>query len=200
MNLVSIYSVPLWQSDYPNFLDCKEIFLNSVQEYKKQNPSIQKTNIVGYTSPSTLHHLEELKPLFEYICQIAFKACADLDFVDCDVAITESWLNVNDSRQCMNIEHIHGEVFSGVFYLKAPGGSGKLVLQNRALNPMWDGCSLISRKNQFTAEKVMIEPMEGTILIFPSYLPHSVLTNDHDDERISISFNLIALPKGSNIN
>ena len=43
----------------------------------------------------------------------------------------------------------------------------------------------------------MIEPEEGSILFFPSYLPHSVTTNNHDEERISISFNVIALPKGS---
>ena len=32
---------------------------------------------------------------------------------------------------------------------------------------------------------------------FISGLLHSVETNNHDEERISISFNLIALPKGT---
>ena len=58
-------------------------------------------------------------------------------------------------------------------------------------------CSLTSQKNQFTGESIRIEPIEGNIILFPSYLPHSVETNNHDDERISISFNVIALPKGS---
>ena len=50
----------------------------------------------------------------------------------------------------------------------------------------------------FTKEPVIrIEPVEGNIILFPSYLPHSVETNNHDEERISISFNLIALPKGT---
>ncbi|NBW70846.1 MAG: hypothetical protein EBR32_05505, partial [Bacteroidetes bacterium] len=43
---------------------------------------------------------------------------------------------------------------------------------------------------------IKIEPEEGSIVIFPSYLPHLVEPNNHDDERISISFNVIALPKG----
>lgn len=196
MNLMQIYSVPLWQSDYPEFEEYKEPFLTTIRTYKDQNPSTHKSNVFGYHSPETLHSVPELRPLFEYICQMGFKAVADLDFIDCDIAITSAWLNINDTRQCMNSEHVHGDVFSGVFYLKAPEGSGKLVLQNPAINRMWKGCSLTSHKNQFTGESIRIEPAEGSILLFPSYLPHSVEPNNHDDERISISFNLIALPKG----
>ena len=192
-----IYSVPLWQSEYPEFDEHKEIFLNAVRTYKEQNPSVQKSNIAGYHSPETLQGVEELRPLFEYLCQLGFKAVGDLDFVDCDIALTSAWLNVNDTRQCMNGEHVHGDVFSGVFYLQAPEESGKLVLQNPAINRMWNGCALTAQKNQFTGESIRIEPVEGNIILFPSYLPHSVETNNHDEERISISFNLIALPKGT---
>ena len=130
---------------------------------------------------------------------MGFKAVADLDFIDCDVVMPAAWLNVNDSRQCMNSDHIHGGVFSGVFYLQTPEGSGKLVLQNPAINRMWLGCSLSPRKNKFTGISTRIEPVEGNIILFPSYLPHSVETNNHDEERISISFNLLAFPKGANI-
>lgn len=199
MNLMSIYSVPLWTSEYPEFDEYKEIFLDSIKTYRQQNPTkeIPRSNIGGYQSPDTLQGVLELEPLFQYICQMGFKAVADLDFIECDIALTSAWLNINDTRQCMNIEHVHGEVFSGVFYLKAPKESGKLVLQNPAINRMWKGCALTSHKNQFTAETIRIEPAEGNIILFPSYLPHSVETNNHDEERISISFNMIALPKGS---
>lgn len=194
-----IYSVPLWQSEFPEFEEHKELFLSVVKEYKAQNPTKEtpRSNVAGYQSPSTIQGEEELRPLFEYICQMAYKAVADLDFIDCDIALTEAWLNVNDSRQCMNTEHIHGEVFSGVFYLQAPEGSGKLSIVNPGINKMWKGCELVSQKNQFTGESIRIEPIEGNIILFPAYLPHSVETNDHDEERISISFNIIALRKGS---
>ena len=191
-----IYSVPIWQSEYPEFEDHKEIFLSAIKDYKNENPSIKKSNIAGYHSPETLHGVEEFRPLFEYICQLGMKAVADLNFVECDVALTSAWLNINDTRQCMNSEHIHGDVFSGVFYLSAPEESGKLVLQNPAINHMWSGCALTSQKNEFTGESIRIEPIDGNIILFPSYLPHSVETNNHDEARIAISFNLIALPKG----
>lgn len=194
-----IYSVPFWQSEYPEFEDHKEVFLKAVREYKEQNPTKEtpRSNISGYQSPDTVQHIPELRPLFEYICQMAFRACADLDFIDSDVAVTASWLSVNDTRQCMNSEHVHCDVFSGVFYLHTPEGSGHLTVKNPGLNRMWDGCQLTKKKNQFTGENIRIEPVEGNIILFPSYLPHGVETNNHDEERISISFNLIALPKGS---
>jgi len=200
MNLMPIYSTPLWQSEYPNFEEEKETIFKALEEYRNQTPTKEtpRSNIAGYQSPSTLQNsVEELRPLFEYICQMAYKAIADLDFIDCDIALTEAWLNVNDSRQCMNSQHVHGEVFSGVFYVQAPEGSGKLSIVNPGINNMWAGCPLVSQKNQFTGESIRIEPVEGNIILFPSYLPHSVETNDHDEERISISFNIIALPKGS---
>jgi len=197
MNLISIYSTPLWQSEYPNFEEHKKEFLDVVKKYKENNPSVQRSNIFGYHSPETLQEVSELKPLFEYICQMGFKAVVDLDFIECDIAMTSAWLNVNDTRQCMNNEHVHGDVFSGVFYLSAPEESGRLVLRNSAINSMWMGCDLTTNKNQYTGETIRVEPVEGNIILFPSYLPHSVETNNHDEERISISFNLIALPKGT---
>jgi len=195
MNLMPIYSVPLWQAEYPEFEEHKETFLSAVKDYKEKNPS--KENVSGYQSPDTLQHVAELRPLFEYICKMAFKACAQLDFINCDIAITSAWLNINDSRQCMKSEHVHGDTFSGVFYLQIPEESGKLSISNPAINRMWGGCRLTSNKNEFTAESIKIEPVEGNIIFFPSYIPHAVETNNHDEERISISFNLIALPQGS---
>lgn len=198
MNLIQIYSVPFWQSEYLEFENDKENFLNVVEEYRKKNlPEDKKsTNIIGNKYANNLHHIVELKNLFEDICKLGFKACADLNFVECDIAITSAWLNVNFSRQCMSNNHVHKNTFSGVFYLKAPEESGKLVIENPSINKMWDGCDLALEKNQFTAESVKIEPIEGNIILFPSYLPHSVETNNHDEERISISFEMIALPKG----
>lgn len=197
MNLISLYSIPIWQSEYPEFEENKELFLNIAEKYKQETPKKNlSTNVHGYQSIETLHQVSELSSLFQYICDMCFKSTMDLDFVECDIALTSAWLNVNDSRQCKNLKHIHKDTFSGVFYLKVPDKSGNLIFENCAVNPMWNGLNLCSQKNQFTASTVNIDPIEGNIILFPSYLPHLVENNEHDEERISISFNLIALPKG----
>ena len=134
MNLMPIYSTPLWQSELSEFEDLKADFISAAKEFRKDNPtSDSKSNVFGYQSAPTLQQSQVFAPLYEYVCQMAFKACADLDFDDVDIAITGAWLNVNDSRQCMNHDHIHGDVFSGVFYISAPEGSGKLVITNPSI-------------------------------------------------------------------
>ena len=85
MDLIPIYSVPMWQGSYPEFRDHKKLFLDVVKKYKEENDKSEfRSSINGYQSPQTLHQVEELRPLFEYICQLGFKAVADLEFVDCD--------------------------------------------------------------------------------------------------------------------
>lgn len=199
MNLMPIYSTPIWQSEYAEFEEQKDIILDACRRYRQENPEPDRTSsICGYQSPKFLHSKEELAPLFNYISTLANHAAEDLNFAERNIFITSSWVNYNDSRQAMNSQHIHGDVFSGVFYLKVPEGSGKLSIVNPGINMMWMGFDLTTEKNQFTAESVKIEPEEGQILLWPSYLPHSVETNDHDDERISISFNVIMIPKDEN--
>ncbi len=196
MELASIFSTPIWMSVYPDFEEHKETFLSCVRNFKNNNPQENKSNVAGYHSPETLQTEEQLRPLFQYVCEMAMQAVQDLNFIDNNIFLTSAWVNFNDTRQCMNSEHIHGEILSGVFYLKVPPESGKLVISNPGMNRLWGGIQLVKEKNQFTGEMMKIEPEEGSIILFPSYLPHSVETNNHDDERISISFNLMVLPEG----
>lgn len=196
MSLMPIYSTPFWSAELSDFDSKKQEFLKAVRRFKANNPSITKSNISGYHSPETLQGEPELRPVFEFICSIALQAIGDLNFIECDVFLTSAWVNFNDTRQAMNNEHIHDQTFSGVFYLSTPPESGRLVVYNPGLNRLWSGCSLTREKNQFTGDILRIEPQEGNVLLWPAYLPHSVETNNHDEERISISFNILALPKG----
>lgn len=197
MELLPIYSTPVWMSSLPEFEERKEIFLSCVRKFRENNKYGEiKSNIGGYHSPPTLQGEEELRPIFEYACEMALQATQDLNFVPSDVFLTNACVSFNDTRQCMNSQHTHSEVLSGVFYLNIPPESGKLVLVNPGMNSLWSGCALTENKNQFTGENIKIEPEEGGFVLFPSYLPHSVETNNHDDERISISFNMMVFPKG----
>ena len=199
MNLTSIYSTTIWQAEFPGFEENKAQFIQAIRDLKEKYPEgVNKSNLFGYHSHDQIHNEEQrIHPLLHYVGEMVLKAAEDLEFISVDVALTSVWFNINDSRQCMNAEHIHGDTFSGVFYLKAPEGSGRLVLQNPGINRLWQGLSLVERKNQFTGEKISIAPVEGNVVMFPSYLPHWVEPNTHDDERISISFNAICLPEGS---
>jgi uncharacterized protein (TIGR02466 family) len=197
MNIVQVYSTPLWNSELPDFDTHQETFVKAARNFRKSNPEgVNKSNVGGsYQSPMNLTTEPAFGPLFEFVAQMGMKAAFDMQFVQCDTYLTAAWVNFNDRRSAVNYDHVHQDTFSGVFYLKVPPKSGKLVLTNPGMNPLWQGAMLTDSKNKFNADKLRIEPAEGQIYLWPSYLPHGVEPNDHDDERISISFNVICVPK-----
>ena len=38
--------------------------------------------------------------------------------------------------------------------------------------------------------RMVVNPTEGELILFPGWLDHGVQTNDTDDERVSVSFNI----------
>ena len=48
----------------------------------------------------------------------------------------------------------------------------------------------IGELNELSTNIVRIKPEEGNLLLFPSYLHHSVEENLSDEDRIVISFNI----------
>jgi len=196
MNIIQVFSTPIWSSPLPYFKEERQNFIDCVSSFKERNPEgIHKSNIGGYHSPMTLTKETKLSPLFEYACQMAIKANFDNQFEDCNVHITSAWVNFNDNRAAHNSEHVHTDTYSGVFYLQIPEKSGQISFTNPGMNKLWQGLACGEEKNKFTAEHLKFEPKEGDLFLWPSYLPHSVLPNNHDDVRISISFNIISIPK-----
>ena len=196
MNIVQVFATPIWASAFPEFKERKQEFLKAAYAYRKNHPeSDQRSNFSGYESQKNLTSEEVFFPLFDFAAQMAIKANFDNQFDDCDVYVTSAWLNINDNRAAHHCEHIHTDTYAGVFYLKAPDKSGKISFTNTSLNKLWQGNLLRKERNKFNAEHLRFEANEGQIYIWPAYLPHSVLPNDHDEERISISFNIISIPK-----
>ena len=105
----------------------------------------------------------------------------------------ESLKNISEF---VNTPHVHSDTFSGIFYVKAPEGSGELVFQNNPLLQMWEGNRFRNKETLTDYVSVLkITPIEGQLILWHSYVTHYVLQNNHDDERISISFNISCVPK-----
>lgn len=103
------------------------------------------------------------------------------------VKIFTSWLNIFEKNQVIGL-HEHGyqpNTFSGCYYHKTPTGSG--LIQFKSTNPF-----VISfpHKAENYNNLVNVEPEEGMILLFPSWLMHKVLPNKTSEARISLAFNI----------
>jgi len=100
------------------------------------------------------------------------------------------WANINP-KGSYNTAHDHpGCDLSGVYYVKVPKGE----CGNIAFN---DPRSALTYGNSFVVERyvggdsIPRFPIEGNMYIFPSSLKHDVSTNQTNEDRISLSFNLI---------
>jgi len=79
-----------------------------------------------------------------------------------------------------HFQHSHGEqLLSGVYYVKVPPSAGVITFHDpRGAGPPFN-------------RMLHIQPRQGDVLLFPSWLQHSVHPTPGSDERISIAFNVI---------
>ena len=105
-----------------------------------------------------------------------------------ELYITQSWLNYNEANTYHH-EHWHTNSYiSGVLYIKADENLDFI----RFLNPRYSSFEF-SNKNNFNVfnSGIWDFPVKsGSIIIFPSYLRHSVTNNTSNNERISLAFNV----------
>ena len=112
-----------------------------------------------------------------------------------DCFLDNAWININ-SKGNYNFPHDHpGSIVSGVYYVRLPENSGKLVFENpsgKLLASYWSVVQGPNEWNRANSEVWSLDSSEDTLLIFPSWLDHYVETNKSDEDRISISFNVCA--------
>ena len=105
----------------------------------------------------------------------------------------EGWTNINGPG-CHNIKHHHPQCnLAGVFWIKAPPKSGDLLFESPHSFTSFSEINCYTdkfRKDTNSYLTYSYEPTEGEIVIFPSFLSHSVLRNESDEDRISYSFNI----------
>jgi uncharacterized protein (TIGR02466 family) len=101
--------------------------------------------------------------------------------------ISNGWVNQQKSGQSFPL-HSHGEsVMACVYYIEAYENSGDLLVVDPRGSSVWDS----NVENGVNSVKYKrIEPKTGKMVLFPSYVLHSVEENKSDKTRISIATNI----------
>ncbi len=104
--------------------------------------------------------------------------------------ITDCWVNVYKAGQSQEV-HVHkNSLFSGIYYLQVPPGSGATLFYSPAGDIMLEPRP--TQSNNINANVTGFPPEAGKMLIFRSATRHSVLPGEFEGERITISFNAVA--------
>ena len=99
------------------------------------------------------------------------------------------WMNINKKYNYNTLHNHSGAFISAVLYLKVPKNSGNIVFERT--DNLRD-CIMIDYVTDHNWGEYYVNSYPGQLLIFPSYMKHRVdqnLSEDDDDERISIAFN-----------
>jgi uncharacterized protein (TIGR02466 family) len=106
-----------------------------------------------------------------------------------NIYINNMWGNISDGRTAHGI-HIHqNSYFSGILYVNMPKGAGNTrfhcpIMSNALIRPEFNDY------NHYNSATYNLTPQTGNVVLFPSWLPHSVTESSYDFEgqRITLAF------------
>ena len=187
-----LFPTPIWTTILPNHKEINEKMFNYIQILRSNDSGGKmKSNVIGWHSQN--FNLKDSEPQF-FINSISLminESLADMgwDLKKNELKITGMWTIINPTN-ASNSRHIHSNNFiSAAYYLKAPEKCGNILFYDPR------SARIIRRpitnfSNKLNEEVVNITPKEGLLVLFPSYLHHSVEINKSDEERMVISFNI----------
>lgn len=100
----------------------------------------------------------------------------------------QAWFNESVGNQFQEFHTHASNVISAVYYLRAPEGSGDIVFKDPKqpdMNPLKN----ITELNDLNFASTSFEPIENSLIIFRSYLPHMVKPGKNKIGRISVACN-----------
>ena len=184
-----MWPTPYWHTMIWDFMTSEtrvtfnEDFTGWIQGEMEKNKSVKKSNRGGWQSE--LYKPEgEFEPLVKEIKE----CCSHLPLDIKEILVPQLWVNVN-KRGDWNTIHQHGAYhLAGTYYVKVPKNCGQLVFRD----PRPGAMSNLFMLNRFDkGEFKKINLIDGLLMIWPSYLDHFVEPSQTDEERISISFDIL---------
>ena len=191
-----VYSILLHDADSVN----DEILQAIHEERDKDSKGIERSNIRslgGWHSRNNLHRDARFKRLTDRAHQMLSGIHENLGYnKNTRLQVTTMW-SITNPPGSSNRAHIHpGALWSGVYYVQAPEGAGAIEFTDPRTMQVMNSANFIPNKRRKSEvwSKVKIKPVPGKMLIFPSWLYHSVEPNlangdGIDSERVIVSFN-----------
>ncbi len=193
------FPTPVWTLQIDNYKNVNEEMHSYIKELQnKDQIGISKSNLKGWHSKD--FNLNERQPqnfislIYSSIEQVMHDM--NWDKQKQIAKINNMWAIINTGGSA-NLRHQHGNsTISGAYYVRAPENAGDIIFYDPRPAPIYSHPNALS-PNSLNAQVNGISPKEGALILFPSYLDHSVNENKSNEERIVISFNIRVQTKQS---
>ena len=187
-----LFPTPIWTISLDNYNEINEEMYSFIKaEQNKDQKGINKSNVKGWHSKDFDLKENEPRKFIDFISPSIEQVMTDMNWEKekQKIKISNMWAIVNKGGST-NLRHQHGNsTISGAYYVRAPEDCGEIVFYDPRPAPIYSYPKAIS-SNLLNAQVNGISPKEGALVLFPSYVDHSVNENKSNEERIVISFNI----------
>jgi len=182
--VIPLFPTPLFVTEIQRFTTEELEFVKQASLYSRyqDNPG----RLVG-SDRYDIIHLPEMSRICTFIQQQLNLYANEVMSISNQLFPTISWLN-RTSTGAYHYQHHHvNSIVSGVLYFTEDPAPIEFHTDK---NCVWGPLKMSPTKyNQYNTHSTTVEIKQGTLLIFPSYLEHSVMRSVADTDRISLSFN-----------
>jgi uncharacterized protein (TIGR02466 family) len=176
----------LLKAELRDAIDAK--VLATLDGLRRDRPALEVGD--GWQSEQTLHLRDEFGELVSCVHNATDGILRFLRIGQEAFEITACWATVL-AKGAHHKAHTHPNNFlSGVYYVRVQPGADAINFHD----PRSQTYVIRPPVVELTAEntdQVVVKVTNGTLLMFPSYLEHSVDINTSAEERVSISFNIM---------
>jgi len=151
-----------------------------------------------YYNRPDVDKISHMNGLRQAIYSVAVHYADEADYeLNKDKCSVDLWVNVMKQGGYQPQHNHPRSTFSGVFYSLVSEKTSPLVFLNPTnLLRMHDPQPKQNQQTPFTAGNYMLQPKQGFLYLWPSWLEHFVPEMETDQDRISFSFNIDFLPLG----
>ena len=196
-NIMRAFPTLIGNFKVPNAEEINPILEEIILAREPSQPGKSKSNVGGWHSEIDFHTWPEVQKtdivetMQSSVSHMVAMAAQSAKFnLNCDFV---SWANVN-RRGSHNSVHNHSNShWSGVYYVKVPkfdeddiARAGDIMFYD----PRGAVNMVVHPGKCNDGESIRVSPIAGHLLIFPSWLSHSVNPYQGEGVRISVSFNV----------
>lgn len=192
-----LFPTLVWSTLFDDRETINRQLVELAHELRKADPAgVGKTNIKGWQSANNLQTLPQFHDINLRILQVCQRVAESQNFRSGLVLQHQAWLNISPPGASNQIHYHPNCHFSGVYYvsLDAPSCGSIFFRDPRVASRMLT--YPVDTPTEFTASELRMRPEEGRMYVFPGWLEHGVDENLSSTDRISISFNVLAVPQG----
>ncbi len=216
MNLINLFPLTIIKDKIEISEEDKNVMINEIRDMKKNSKNLRyQTETNAWTGDTQgfefIHKNKKFKKLFDEIIKRVwgYLNCVEIDSKLVDIYIQRSWATISiGNERIKKHRHFQSHISFAYYLKKNKQDSNFVVFDESYKNEIMPGIfrsdtalqkGIVKKMNQFNVTQAIVNVEENDIVIFPSKTIHSTQPTQNNDERISISADIVCVAKDSNL-